>query len=262
MRRARSIVGRVFTGCAVLAAAACERNVHLGAIGDGGATVLWRATFEPGNLSEWNGDGNGGVIVSNAPASPSATNAMAHSGSYAGLSSIAPALGMDSLNYFYRREPSPPEGYYSAWFYIPSTFAVRSWLSLHHFRASANAAGTNPFPTWDLNLVPMFGGSGLQAQVFDFVGVVNTPQSNPIPVPTDTWVHFEVFLRKASDLTGRVAVWQDGVLIVDRINVATAPSSWMEWSVGAATDNIAPSSAIVYIDDAAISLSRLGIVGN
>ena len=57
----------MLAGCAALAAA-CDQHVSLGAIGDGGASMLWRGTFEGGDLSEWTSDGNGGGHVENAPA--------------------------------------------------------------------------------------------------------------------------------------------------------------------------------------------------
>ena len=45
---------------AVLLGGACGRRVYLGNLGDGGgAGILWQATFEPGDLSEWRVDGNG-----------------------------------------------------------------------------------------------------------------------------------------------------------------------------------------------------------
>jgi hypothetical protein len=260
MRCAGSIVVPMFAGCAAIAAGACDRQVHLGAIGDGGASVLWRATFEPGDLSEWTSDGNGGTRVDNAPAVPAATQDRAHNGSYAGVVTIAPTLRMDSLNYFYRRQPSPSEAYYSAWFYIPSTFVVGSWLSLHHFRGSANGDPNNLTGTWDVNLYTLPGGR-LAAQLGDFVNLFNLQQVVPVPVPLDAWVHFEVLLRKASDFTGRVAVWQDGVLILDRAGVVTARSPVVIWEAGVGSDDLAPLPASVYVDDAAISLYRLGTTG-
>jgi hypothetical protein len=257
MRCASSIVVPAFAGCAALAAGACEQRVPLGEIGDGGASVLWRATFEPGDLSEWTSDGNGSTRVENAPVVPAATLAMAHGGRYAGVATIAPTMRMDSLNYFSRRQPSPPEAYYSAWFYIPSPITVGSWLSLHHFRGSTTGDPANLAGIWDLNLYTLPGGR-LAAQLGDFVSIFNLQQLVPVPVPLDTWVHFEVLLRKAPDLTGRVAVWQDGVLILDRANVVTARTPLVVWEAGVGSDDVVPVPAAIYVDDAAISLHRLG----
>ena len=251
----------MLAGCVALAPAACDQHVSLGAIGDGGASVLWRGTFERGDLSEWTSDGNGGARVESAPAMFAVTQAVVHSGRYAGVGSTAPVMAMDSLNYLYRAEPSPSEAYYSAWFYIPSPIAVGSWLSLHHFRGSTVGSPNDLTGIWDLNLY-MLPGGGLAAQLGDFVQSFNLRQTLPTPVPFDTWVHFEVYLRKASDATGRVSVWQDGVLILDRPNVVTARSPLVIWEVGTGSDDVTPSPATIYMDDAAISLVRLGPVPN
>jgi hypothetical protein len=252
----RLIVFSTLAACAV-GAGACGQRVGLGEIGDGGANLLWRATFEPGDLSEWTSDGNGGTRTENAGPTPAVTAQMAHSGRYAGVATIAPTMAMDSLNYFYRRLPSPHEAYYGAWFYIPSTFTVGSWLSLTHFRGSSNGDPTNLTGIWDVNLYTLPSGE-LAAQLGDFVSTFNLRQTIPVPVPRDTWVHFEILFRKAANMTGRVAVWQDGALILDRPGVVTALSPLVVWEAGVGSDNLSAVPANVYVDDVTISLSRLG----
>jgi hypothetical protein len=263
MQPARSIsatVASTLVACALLGAAACEQQVNLGAIGDGGASLLWTATFEPGDLSEWLGDGKGGTYVDNATVAPAATLDAAHRGQHAGLATVAPAGGMPSLNYLFRDQPSPPEAYYSAWFYKPTSYLVRSWLSLTHFRSSQSGDGNNLVAIWDVNLYSRPDGS-LIAHLFDYTKGTNVEQANPIPVPVGRWFQFEVLLRKAADATGHVAVWQDGVLILDDPNVPTAPTDWVQWDAGGSSGDIVPSPATIYIDDAAISLSRIGNQG-
>jgi hypothetical protein len=243
---------------ALLAMGGCSREVHLGSVGDGAANLLWSATFEPGDLSEWRGDGQGGIDAQNILVSPSVTADVAHGGAYAGKSTVMPAAGMDSLNYFYRIEPSPDAAYYGVWIYIAPGFAVGSWLSVVHFRGSHTAEGTNTFAFWDINLYPQPDGS-LTAQLYNYVTLYDRQQTNPIPVPIGRWVHFEVFLKKAFDATGQLKVWQDDVEILDAEGVITAvDTAWMEWCVGGASDNIFPAPGLVYIDDATISVSRLG----
>jgi hypothetical protein len=255
----RSVVALAALGAAV---GGCGREVHLGTIGDGAANVLWSATFEPGDLSEWTGDGQGGVNAQGIAIAPTPTLDMAHTGRYAGKATVMPALGMmDSINYFYRVQPSPPEAYYGAWFYIPPTFTVVTWLSLIHFRGSSTSdGGMNVFPSWDVNLYTQPNGS-LAAQLYNYVTLVDLQQPNPIAVPLGRWVHFEIFFRKAATPTGELQVWQDDVLILDAQNVVTAQSDWNEWSVGAAANDITPGQGLVYVDDATISVTRLGSGG-
>ena len=241
----------------MLAAGACERQVHLGDIGDGAAAVLWSSTFEVGDLSEWSKDGHGGAFFDNATAGPSATSEVAHRGRFAGMATVTTMPGTTSISYLFRNQPSVPEAYYSAWFYIPTSFAVKTWLSLIHFNGSRSGDGSDLSALWDLNLYPRLDGS-LVAHLYDYVAQTNLEQTVPAPVPVARWVHFEVFIRKAADATGDIAVWQDGVSILDNRNVVTAANDWLQWDVGGSSDDVTPPRAVVYVDDAAISLARLG----
>lgn len=242
-------MGAVF---AVSAALGCDSRVHLG-------DLVWTATFEAGDLSEWVGDGKGGTRRENATVESAATTEVAHRGQFAGRVTATPAMGMLSISYLFRERPSPVEGYYSAWFNIPASFTVRRYLSLLHFQSSRTADGRTPYGTWDVNIYPRLGG--LVAHLYNFETQLNEEQVAPIPVPIGQWVHFEMFMRKATDATGRVTVWQDGVLILDIDRVVTGETPWMQWSVGAALEDIELPVAVVYVDDAAISLSRVGVGG-
>ena len=84
-----NVVATVLLAC-LLVGSACARQADLGSIGDGPASVLWRGTFEPGDLSEWTGDGEGGPYTPNGGDGPLATLGMAHSGRYGGQFTIAP----------------------------------------------------------------------------------------------------------------------------------------------------------------------------
>ena len=159
-----------------------------------------------------------------------------------------------STSYLYRNQPSPPQGYYSAWFYVPSTITVGSWLSLTHFSGSATGDGKNLSAIWDVNLYPLPGG-GLAAQLYGYASKVNTAQTIPVLFPLDTWVQLEVYLSKATGPTGEVTVWQDGVQILQHAGVATAANDWVQWDAGGAAPSVFPSPSYIYMDDAAISWS-------
>lgn len=240
---------------ALLLAPACQQRVDLGSIGDGSASLLWTATFERGDLSEWLADGQGGNFAENTTLAPAPTTIVAHSGRYAGLVTLSPSASMTSTNYLFRDQPSPKAAYYSAWFYVPSTITVSVWLSLTHFRGSMTGDGDNLYALWDVNLYPRVDGS-LAAQLYDYTNQKNYRQPVPVAFPVDAWVQLEVYLVKATDASGRIAVWQDGSLIFDDLG-ATVANDWTEWDAGGASDELAPSPAAVYLDDAAISTTRL-----
>jgi hypothetical protein len=253
--RLTGVVSTMLLAC-VLGGAACARQAELGSIGDGPASVLWRGTFEPGDLSEWMGDGEGGSYTQNTTGKPAATSAMAHNGRYAGLFTIAPTASMASTGYLFRNQPSPAQGYYSAWFYVPSSITVGAWLSLTHFSGSETGDGKNLAAIWDVNLYPLAGG-GLAAQLYDYRGRINQRQTVPVSFPLDTWSQLVVYLSKATGPTGEVTVWQDGVQILQSSDVITVGNDWVQWDAGGAADSVVPSPSFVYMDDAAISLAPL-----
>jgi hypothetical protein len=113
------------------------------------------------------------------------------------------------------------------------------------------------YPTWDINLYSQPDGS-LAAQLYNYVTTKDLQQPNPVAVPIGSWVHFEVLFRKATDMTGQLEVWQDNVPILNAEGVMTAETDWTEWSVGASADDISPGQGVVYVDDATISVNRLG----
>src|SRR5262245_9395108 len=247
----------MLAACVVLGATACGRHVYLGSLGDGGTGILWQATFETGDLSEWLSDGNGGVYMDNLAGAPGPTQDAAHRGGYGGIATFAP-ITVTSFSYLFREQPSPPEAYYGAWLFIPASLQVGSWLSLLHFGHHRTATVSETTPLWDFNVYPGTDGS-LIAHVYDATAMVNLEQTNPMPVPVARWVHFEIFFRKAADATGRITIWQDGVQILDLVNLVTAPTEWVQWAVGGGSNDIAPSPATVYLDDATISSTRVGV---
>ncbi len=264
---AKRIVGRARSGSgwagvliAALAGAACSQRVNLGAIGDGSASLLWKATFETGNLSEWSGDGQGGPHLENDRDAgvAAATSAQAHGGSLSGVVGIQPTTGTAvSINYLFRDQPSPAQAYYSAWFYVqsPLVLATGQYLSLVHFRGNGPQGVEG---LWDVNLYPVGDGT-VAAQLYDYRASDDLQQFPLTRFPLDRWVQLEVFFSKAVDATGRVTVWQDGAQILDRSGVPTVQvMNSLEWDVGGASAGLQSGSALVYLDDAAISVVRLG----
>lgn len=251
----------LLSGCSALANAGCDPHVPLGTFSGNVQNILWYATFETGDLSEWNGDGDGGIDLDNDTMSPGTSSEQFHTGRFAGKATIGPTTGspgMASSAYFYRNQPSPTSAYYAAWFYIPSTVTVRSWLSLMHFRSSPTGDGMNVAPYWDLNVYPTLPVGTLTTHFYNFFTMLNAEQLVVPTVPTDRWVHFEIMIRKATNTTGRVTIWQDDVMIIDLQNVATTLSDWMQWDAGGSSNDLFPATSSVYVDDATISLERLG----
>jgi hypothetical protein len=244
--------------------------VYLGSLGDGGLggsggsngrRPLARATFESGDLSEWLGDGGGGTYTDGVTAAPIASRDAARTGQYGGAVSFHLAHTADGLDVpLYREQPSPPEAYYSAWFYLPATFRDRLLAEPAPLRLQPDGRRQQHRT-----------GLGLSTSIQPRTGRSSHTSANRPPPPTGsrrirspfpwpTWVHFEIFYKKAPDATGRITIWQDGTQILDLPNVVTAPNAWTQWDIGGASTTTSPA-ATVYFDDAAISLTRLGPQG-
>ena len=83
---------------------------------------------------------------------------------------------------------------------------------------------------------------------------------NPI-VPVERWFQLEAFYRAANDNTGRLTYWLDGQQVIDIAGAPTSPTSWVEWDACSVGENLTPSMATLYVDDCAISRSRVGPFG-
>lgn len=125
-----------------------------------------------------------------------------------------------------------------------------------HFVGSQTGDGRDEVALWDLDLRSAPDGT-LALYAYEFGATKQYDPQLPQPFPIGVWVKVEILFRKASDASGRFAVYQDGALLLDLSGVRTAPNDWLRWSLGSASGDIVPSPAELYIDDATISLSRL-----
>ncbi len=103
---------------------------------------------------------------------------------------------------------------------------------------------------------PQYAGSPLKEGFFR--------QTNPIPVPDDTWFHVEVFY-KATATNGEVIVWQDGVEIfnlsdpnLNTLHSDTTSNTEVVWGIGNYISKGSPGRHLLYTDDAIITDYRVG----
>lgn len=247
--------------------------VDLGADPD----IVWWTDHESGDTSDWTAGGPSmGRIWSTGPPNQLwVSTDQARSGRYSlrasivtnGFSSGGPPMLPSTDGVLAIREAGlPSPAYYSAWYYLPqaafpgiSTF----WLI---FKLRSRTSPTDPIlDLWDIDLSSLAsGGPGgdLALDLYRHVpssGVARQPRmANPPAIPIGRWFQIEVFFHAAPDTSGALTVWQDGVPVFDLEDEPTAPSSYVEWSVGSVSTGLAPPVATLYIDDAAVSLRRLG----
>jgi hypothetical protein len=80
-------------------------------------------------------------------------------------------------------------------------------------------------------------------------------------VPVGAWFHVEAFYRNSQDTTGRLTYWLDGRQIKDISGQPMAPNSWIEWNACSIGETLTPSPAALFIDDCAVSRTRVGTEG-
>jgi hypothetical protein len=147
----------------------------------------------------------------------------------------------------------PREAYYGAWYFIPQSARNTALWNLIHFRGGSDSAAEQGL--WDISLENDPDGA-LSVFVFDFLhGMVHRPmQSNPVPI--GAWFHLELYLQRAADATGEVALYQDGEKVVEIRNIVTDDTRQAQWYIGNLATGLAPAESTLYVDDVTIRSTR------
>ncbi len=233
------------------------------------AQVIWSAGMEANNMNEWYLDSGGGEFNSGGGTSEAVCGGSypAHSGNCSARLGIYNTTG---ARLFRWKEPRQNrEAYYSAWYYIPVQPTVGSWWQIFQFKSRSTSNQVDPF--WYLEVTPsltwkLTWWNGLTVEGPHQGEQGGRAYLNSSPVPIGRWFHIEAFLRQSNGFDGRVTIWIDGQQIFDQTNVRTTYSncnynSWCgsnEWSVNNYGQSVSPNPLYTYVDDAAISLSRIG----
>lgn len=244
-----------------------------------GGSVLWSAGHENGDLDEWD------YVSVSGSADASATNAIARSGDYSNAMTVSnddggvrmvvvetAASPADQTH----PENLPASAYYSVWYYFPEKIEPdadgwgpniyqwkQAWKTgensqtrrlLYWIRADWSDSGNG----YKLHLRSKLDNA---TGVWD--NVSHSEARSDVPIPLNTWVHLECFYQWSKTGNGTIECWQDDTKIFDLDNVYTEFDwSYVEqprqWTVNNYSRNTTPSSHTIYVDDAAVSTSRIG----
>jgi hypothetical protein len=263
--------------------------------------VLWSADHETGDVAQWYAQGRctPSCTIPAAPgglfADPAAmvVEGPAHSGRFSLKLTDQEQDDMNGPGVF-RELVTPPDAYYSAWYYIPRLYQTKSQWTIQKFKSRLDSDAISH--GHDLNLRTLPGGQVVLYVFSHDSDYLQAPLADPPAfVPVEAWFQIETLYRPRTDETGELLVWLDDRLVYDLENRRTAGSNDVLWApcdiaediepfgqvdvidggeggaagaagvdgaagAGGAAGDPAPSTQIapeIYIDDAAISLKRV-----
>ena len=173
----------------------------------------------------------------------------AHSGRFAAAFSVVADGALDGYQTrCVRQGELPAAAHYSAYFFIPVAPSAGNNWNLLHFRGGD---GVVFHGLWDVTLAVESDGT-LSVVVFDHLRQATLPTTGLPAVPVGAWFQLEVYLQRAADDTGAFAVYQDGALGLELLDLSTDDSSLGQWYVGNLAASLTPSDNTLYVDDVSI----------
>lgn len=222
------------------------------------SSIIWSAGHETGDLSEW--ESHGGFVRQGSSGMFRLVSPHAHSGQYSvalSIDTLAPTETGAHAAYLFFWEQLPGDTYYySAWYYIPSEIKLDSWWNIWQWKSTNG--GNSDYSK------PMFSLGVETRDDKDFLTLnyrPDTPEKivfkQSMMIVKDQWFQIEAKYVK-SETEGQVIIWQDGVKIFEEEGLPTVlGDQTVYWSVNHYAESISPHPAIIYIDDAIISTSRI-----
>jgi hypothetical protein len=214
----------------------------------------WQTGFENGFCDYFESTG---FCYANANASYELVDFPVHSGKWAASYTISgqDADGLQAR--CVRHGELPREAYYGAWLYVPANVTQTDNWNLFHFegREKDDPTPDEQHGLWDVSLRVAANGE-LRAYVFDFLGGMTFNLSGAAAIPAEEWFHLEVFLRRASDPSGRFELYIDGDLSLTLTDVVTDDTELGQWYAGNFAKDITPSPNTLFVDDVTISRTR------
>jgi hypothetical protein len=236
---------------ALAGAPACAPRLNLG------SDLLWAAHHEAGDLGEWISDAKGGSSADMPDTSVAVTTDYAHSGKYAVKLSNAAVSTYEDVR-LWRIDQYPQAAYYSAWYYLPRAYQTTDDWTIMQLRVPPGADGGAPSLLLDVDLRSLPGGN-LILSVYDHrPQYLRAATPDPaVPVPIGGWFQVQAFFDYSSGAEGRFALWLDDHLLYDLSRPFNLPGS-VYFTVCSVTQALSPPDSVIYLDDAAVSSTRVG----
>jgi hypothetical protein len=227
---------------------------------DVGNDVLWSADQEHGDLSQWTANGSGDTQLPSADSSVEVSNEAAHRGHAAvKLSNPADWDNKDQGPVLFHSAGPLDDAYYSAWYLLPTDYHIDPSLTLMRL-GSRNPDQGELLNGEELQLRSLPVG-GFVLQVFsNNAGFLLEPLADPAPrIEAGRW--FQLEARYEPQSSGRLRVWLDGKLAYDLPGRPGAAGSEIVLGVCNVAEKSSPAPLVLFVDDAAVSLSRVSPQG-
>lgn len=160
-------------------------------------------------------------------------------------------VGLDLQTRCVRQGEFPESAFYGAWYFIPEALkdnGKQVW-NLMHFEGQVMPDSR----LWDVTLAPGSRSGDWELIVYDPVANDTYRSADHRPIPIGSWFHIELLLKRASDSTGKIALYQDGVPLFERSNLKSDASKFTQWYVGDFAASATPADSRLYVDDVSIS---------
>jgi hypothetical protein len=225
-----------------------------------GNDLVWTADQEPGDLQQWTVAGSGDTHLPSADSTIEVSAEASHRGARA-VKLVNPAAwsNLDQGPELFHAVGSFDDAYYSAWFLLPEDYRLQPTMTLMRLRSRDPSTG-ELFNGEELQLRSLPVG-GYVLQVFsNHPAFLLEPLAEPAPhIAAGRW--FQLEARYESQSSGRLRVWLDGTLYYDLPGRPGAAGSEIVLGVCNVAERAEVAPLVLFVDDAAVSLSRVGIAG-
>jgi hypothetical protein len=235
-----------------IAAPACAPRLELG------SDLIWAAHHESGDLSEWTAQGKGGSSADAPDTSLAVSTDHAHGGRYAVKLSNAAVSSYEEVR-LWRTDQFPQAAYYSAWYYLPRAYQTTADWTIMQLRAPLATDPTTISQLLDVDLRSLPSGD-LIVSVYDHrPQYLRAATPDPaVPVPIGAWFQLQAYFDYSAGADGRFAVWLDGQPLYD-LSRPFNLSGTVYFSVCSVSQALSPTDSTIYVDDAAVSLTPVGL---
>jgi len=235
----------------LVAACGCDPRLQLG------SDLLWSARHETGGLGEWTDDMKGGAAADAPDTSFEVSTDFAHSGTYAVKLANAAVSNYEEVR-LWRTDQYPQAAYYSAWFYLPRAYQTTDDWTIMQVRNPLPSDPTTISLLLDVDLRSLPGGD-LILSVYDHRGdYLRAATPDPaVSVPVNEWFQVQAFFDYSSGGDGRFALWLNDRLLYDLRRPFNVGGT-VYFSVCNVGHALSPTDSAIYVDDAAVSLTRVG----